>query len=231
MSRYFLVGNSHLSQFKSINQESSYPITVLHGMGASIRGLLNPNSTTGLNQQVKHADTDISTCFIFHLGQVDIEFGYYYKSALANTKLDIHTFIADTINIYTQYLKTIQGRVIIIGVNPTAITDMSHTFYVNFKDTVCHQNNRLQQVGELEIDRSYPSLAHIYNDSINTRNQSLLLMNNALHGMCVTNGWKFIDMMPIVSHDGLLASQFQPTRLDHHLVPSVELSRYLIKNL
>jgi len=231
MSKYFLVGNSHLSQFKSIEEESTFKIKLLGGAGASIRGLLNPNSLTGLNQQVKQHDIDISTCFIFHLGQVDIEFGYYYKCALANTKLDIHTFIADTIDIYTRYLKTIQGKIIIIGINPTAITDMSHTFYVNFKDTVCHQNNKVQQVGEFQTDRTYASLAHIYNDSIDIRNQSLLFMNNALDKMCAANGWKFIDMMPIVSINGQLAPQFQPTRLDHHLIPSLELSTYVLSQL
>jgi hypothetical protein len=199
--------------------------------GASIRGLLNSNSLTGLNQEVKQHDIDISTCFIFHLGQVDIEFGYYYKCALANVKLDIHTFIADTIDIYTKYLQTIQGKIIIIGVNPTAITDMSHTFYVNFKDTMCHQNNRVQQVGEFQSNRTYESLAHIYNDSIDIRNQSLLFMNNALQKMCVINGWKFIDMTPIVAKDGQLAPQFQPNRLDHHLVPSIELSLYVLSQL
>jgi hypothetical protein len=200
-------------------------------MGASIRGLLNPNSTTGLNQQVKQHDIDISTCFIFHLGQVDIEFGYYYKCALVNTKIDIHSFIADTIDIYTRYLKTVQCNVIIIGVNPTAITDMAHTFYVNFKDISCHQNNTIQQVGEFQKDIPYESFSHIYNDSIDVRNQSLLLMNTALHSMCDKNGWKFIDMMPIVSTDGRLAQQFQPARLDHHLIPSVELSRYILKHI
>lgn len=231
MPNYFLVGNSHLGQFKLIEHNSHFKIRLVQGAGASIRGLLNSNSLTGLNQQVNQYDIDTSACFIFHLGQVDIEFGYYYKCALADTKLDINTFIADTIDIYTRYLKTIQGNIIIIGVNPTAITDMFHTFYVNFKDTMCYQNNRVQQVGEFQTNRTYESLAHIYNDSIAIRNQSLLSMNNALQKMCAINGWKFIDMMPIIAKDGQLAPQFQPTRLDHHLIPSIELSSYVLSQL
>ena len=78
-----IIGNSHLDQFKPHLHIPSE--NILQIPGASIRGLMNINSTTGLNKKIKDSCPD--AC-IFHLGLVDIEFGYYYKSFLANEKLD-----------------------------------------------------------------------------------------------------------------------------------------------
>ena len=229
--KFFLVGNSHLDQFKSFEDISLYPITKIHGAGASIRGLLNPNSTTGLNQRIEDVDISPNNFFLFHLGQVDMEFGYYYKSALANTKLDAALFIADTVQIYERFLRTIKGTPIVIGVNPTAIKDTQHIFYVNFKDTVCHANNKLQDVGEFIEERTYESLAHIYNDSVEKRNHALFSMNDALKTMCIKNRWAFIDMMPILNENGILVERFQYPKLDHHIKPSDELGKYLSDRL
>jgi len=228
---FFLIGNSHIDQFKSFENYSLYPIQKIHGAGASIRGLMNPTSTTGLNQVVNKSDNSPINYLLFHLGQVDIEFGYYYKSALANKKLDIESFIADTVKIYTKFLQQRKGTVIVIGVSPTAIKDTRHIFYVNFKDSVCHITNKLEEVGELLEERTYESLEHIYNDSVELRNRALFSMNEALKTMCIVNGWIFIDMMPILNDNGLLAERFQYEHLDHHIKPSEELGKYLSDRL
>ena len=123
-----IIGNSHLDQFKPhfyLPNEN-----ILEVPGASIRGLRNDNSFTGLNKKIKDSCAD---AYIFHLGLVDIEFGYYYKSALINKKIDKQDFIKDTISIYLNYLKSLNtNKIVIIGVNPTVINDMKHIFYVNF---------------------------------------------------------------------------------------------------
>ena len=229
--KVFLVGNSHTDQFKSFEKISLYPFERIHATGASIRGLFNPNSTTGLNQFINTIDTSPINYFLFHLGQVDMEFGYYYKSALANKKLDIPTFINDTIRIYERFLWQRKGTPIVIGMNPTAIKDSQHIFYVNFKDIICHDNNKIQEVGEFIEERTYDSLAHIYNDSVEQRNDALFSMNDALKTMCIKNRWAFIDMMPILTENGILANRFQYEHLDHHVKPSDELGRYLSNRL
>lgn len=227
----YLVGNSHAEQFKSFVDISLYPVKKINLSGASIRGLLNPNSRTGINIIIKEVDTCPNNVFLFHLGQVDIEFGYYYKSVLANSKLDVSKFIVDTIQIYEQFLQQIKGTPVVIGISPTAIKDTQHIFYVNFKDTMCHANNKLQEVGELIEEKTYESLAHIYNDSIEKRNQALFSMNDALKTMCIKNRWEFIDMMPILNENGILAERFQYPHLDHHIKPSDELGKYLSDRL
>jgi hypothetical protein len=229
--KFFIVGNSHVDQFKSFEKISLYPFERIHVPGASIRGLFNPNSTTGLNQMINVIDTNPINYFLFHLGQVDIEFGYYYKSALANTKLDIPSFINDTVRIYERFLWQRKGTPIVIGINPTAIKDTRHIFYVNFKDTMCHANNKIQEVGDFIEERTYESLAHIYNDSVEQRNDALFSMNEALKTMCIKNRWGFIDMIPILNENGILANRFQYEHLDHHVKPSDELGKYLSDRL
>jgi len=224
---FYLVGNSHTDQFKSFVDISLYPVTRIHFAGASIRGLLNPNSKTGLNLIIKELDTRPNNVFLFHLGQVDIEFCYYYKSVLANSKLDVSKFIFDTIQIYEQFLQKIKGTPVVIGTNPTAIKDTRHIFRVNFKDIMFHANNKLQEVGEFVEERTYESSEHIYNDSIEKRNQALFSMNDALKTMCIKNRWAFIDMMPILNENGILAERFQKPDLDHHVKYSDELGKYL----
>ena len=228
---FFLVGNSHMDQFYSLENISLYPIERVTAGGASIRGLVNPNSKTGLNQKIQTLNSSPINYFIFHLGQVDIEFGYYYKSALANKKLDVSSFIDETIRIYERFLQQIKGTPIVIGVNPTAIKDTKHIFGVNFADYECHDNNKVQEVGELSEERTYESLAHIYNDSVEKRNDSLFSMNNALKTMCIKNRWAFIDMMPILNENGILAERFQKPHLDHHIKPLYELAKYLSDQL
>ena len=228
---FFLVGNSHLDQFKSLENISLFPIERIYAGGASIRGLVNPTSRTGLNQRIHNFNISPINYFLFHLGQVDMEFGYYYKSALANKKLDVSSFIDETIRIYERFLQKLKGTPIVIGVNPTAIKDTKHIFGVNFADYECHDNNKVQEVGELSEERTYESLAHIYNDSVEKRNDSLFSMNNALKTMCIKNRWAFIDMMPILNENGILAERFQKPHLDHHIKPLYELAKYLSDRL
>ncbi len=209
-----IVGNSHLDQFKPylyIPNEN-----ILQISGASIRGLINNNSTTGLNKKIKDSCPD--AC-IFHLGLVDIEFGYYYKSFLANEKLNKQHFIADTISIYLKFLKSLTCKIVIIGVNPTVITDMRHNFNINFEDD---PNNILQETGKGYREVTYESLSHIYDDTIEERNMFLKDMNEALKSMCEENNFTFYDLWDeLIDTDGKhIKTMYMPPHLDHHLVTS-----------
>ena len=47
--------------------------------------------------------------------------------------------------------------------------------------------------------------------------------------MCIKNRWLFIDMIPILNENGILAERFQ--KPDHHIKPSDELGEYLSDRL
>ena len=212
-----IIGNSHLDQFKPRSYFSEE--NILQMSGASIRGLTNGKSTTGLNKRIDESKAD---AFIFHLGQVDMEFGYYYKSVLAGQKLNKKEFIESTINIYLTYLKTLHpSMIVIIGVNPTVIKDSKHIFSVNFEDS---DTNGIQETGKGKGNNeiSYESCLHIYNDSITERNEFLKEMNYALKNMCEENGFIFYDLWEeLIDSDGVnIKPNYMPTRLDHHIVSS-----------
>ena len=102
MNNLIFIGNSHLDQFcilegKSIFDKYNCTLDKIIAIpGSSIKGLNNIHSSTGLNKQILEYNYPEKT-YIFHLGQVDIEFGYYYKSVLANNKLSIDEFMNNLI--------------------------------------------------------------------------------------------------------------------------------------
>jgi len=220
------IGNSHLDQF-ILNH--SHGVLVLHP-GASIKGLLNPCSITGLNKRIGDF-TNSKNTFIFHLGQVDFEFGYYYKSVLTGYKLDKAQFISGILSVYETYLQSLPNKKVIIGLNPTAIDDMFHTFNINFNDLECGPNNSIQETGEVNDSFNYSSLGHIYNDSIEERNTFLEMANQEMKRMCMKNGIEFIDLWPLLfdCETHTLGKEFHPGCLDHHIKPSETLREYLLR--
>lgn len=232
------VGTSHLGQFdlnncaEIFNKWNVSSCKIICMPGASIKGLSNPHSTTGLNKSVMNIDDDTNTkILIFQLGQVDIEFGYYYKSVLRSEKLDVDEFMNDLIDKYTEFLLSIKSKVVVIGVNPTAITDLEHTFRVNFNDTMCHANNLIQETGCLDNRYKYSELGHIYNDDMSNRNIVHKRFNEKLKNMCNKYSFVFCDLWDfLIDQDAnSLLPIYKPAVNDHHIVPSNILTDHLLK--
>jgi hypothetical protein len=223
----YFVGNSHLDQFIVGSLNLPVPAGTLCVPGASIRGLTNPVSRTGLNTMIRTADKD-EALFVFHLGQVDIEFGYFYKSALQGKKLDVDAYIEEMIQRYESFLQSLRGKCMVIGVNPTVITDMVHIFRVNFQDAVCSENNALQETGCWNTSATFDSLRHIYDVSQTELTGLLKMANTAIKSMCLRNGFRFLDVWPILADESdQVVREFRPTDLNHHIVPSAILSAFL----
>lgn len=225
----YFVGNSHLDQFIVNNIRLPVPTRTLCVSGASIRGLTNPNSTTGLNSLIRSVDRD-DALFVFHLGQVDIEFGYFYKSALQNRRLDQREYIDEMIQRYETFLSSLQGKCMIVGVNPSVITDMGHIFRVNFQDSICSANNTLQETGCWNSSVAFDSLAHIYDMTQKELTGFLKMANCAIQDMCTRTGCRFLNMWPILADESdHVAAEFCPPkdRIDHHIVPSPVLTAVL----
>jgi hypothetical protein len=225
------IGNSHLDQFLLHSIEMSKSIVT--SPGASIKGLMNTSSTTNLNTRILPHITS-GNILVFHLGQVDFEFGYYYKSALSNHKLDKAAFIETILSVYETYITSVvrDTPIIVVGLNPTAIDDMYHTYTVNFKDTMCSHINLQQETGQSDVDNRYvyDRLGHIYNDTIVERNNFLYMANMRMKDMCRRLNIAFCDLWDILidSTTTRLKPAFHPGRLDHHIKPSVELRNKLI---
>jgi len=160
-----LIGNSHLSQFKIENNQKAYmqrynlkDIQFIYAQGASIRGLANPNSRLGLRNHIEKFIKENSDHFlIYTLGQVDIEFGYYYKCVKTNTQIDVYEYIKELVQIYEQYFKEQNhSNFALLGINPTVITDTKHSFEVNFKNPEVYSvYNNINLTGETNQSIDY----------------------------------------------------------------------------
>ena len=228
------VGSSHLEQFKirdnqSLFHKNKYMVHTMIGKGgATIRGLVNENSTTGVNTYIREVDLK-DKIIIFHLGQVDIEFGYYYKSVLANYKLDKSLFIKEIISRYETFLQTIDGIKVIIGVNPTVIRDNRHIFHQNFKNgdyKLLLNEEMTHYIENLEFEHC----SHIYNDSTEELNSFLKTLNDELKSMCKKYAYVFCNMWDILaSSSDTILDEYRGE--GHHIMPSTKLTEYLITTL
>lgn len=227
MESITFVGNSHLDQFKINDINVPLNKKIIYVPGASIRGLLNESSFTGLNKMV-YAHDSAQNIFVFHLGQVDIEFGYFYKSALNNSKLDKSEFIVQLIHIYKTFLQKLKSKIIIIGVNPSVIKDINHIFNVNFKDARCHQNNFMQETGCWQEKITIDKYKHIYNETQNDITSFLENTNIAIKNMCIENNFIFYDVWKVlVDESNNIKPEYCPMCIDHHIIPSNTLQKEL----
>lgn len=226
------IGNSHISQFDLQSAESLYNMSIdsLEFPGASVKGLINFNSQTGLYQKIKCYDFS-NKLAIFNLGQCDIEFGYYYKSVKSNNKLGINIFIDDVIEKYDSFLANIEYDFIVLAINPCVVDDIRHNFYVNWYDNVCHKENYINETGALNHNMKFEDYLHIYNDDLKTRNNYHKLFNDKLAEMCKLKNYKFINLYYEITNKDIVLDEFKNNSLDHHLKKNIKLFDILFRKI
>ncbi len=191
--RLAFIGNSHLDQF---NLTKYADIQIIYERGSSIKGLVNPESKLKLKTIINNfIDNSPDYSLVFFLGQVDIEFGYYYKCIIDNIKYDIDAYYDDLIERYKSYLKTLNCNFFILSINPTTITDIAHIFNICFR---CNNGN----VGYYSEQNTKIILnEHIYsilNDSYDTRLSNHKRFNDKLEDMCLKSNFKYINFWDII---------------------------------
>jgi hypothetical protein len=228
MSLYF-IGNSHLDQFKL---ETCPRVVKIAYVGASIKGLTNPNSKLKLNTHIQTIiQSDPSPQLVFCLGQVDIEFGYYYKCVIDQKKYDIMEYIDDLIIKYEVYLKTLPCKVHICCINPTVITHMEHIFKVCFTE----DNGKEGGYSGITSNLTFNEIKLQYlNDSFEIRWNMNVKFNEMLENMCKKNNYNYINYWPVLMNkDGTLQDKYKPIGIDHHLndCNSIELRDYVLNKI
>jgi len=210
MSNLVFIGNSHLDQF------NLYPyIKIIYERGASIKGLVNPKSRLLLKDTIsKFIDTNPDHTLIYFLGQVDIEFGYYYKCIVDDIKYNINEYYDDIIEKYEKYLQTLTCNFYILSINPTTITNTNHIFNICFrcnngKDGFYSEKNDNYTLTERVKD--------ILNDSYEKRFLNNKLFNDKLESMCFKNNYKYIDFWEVLVDNNKVNKQYMPLDNDHHL--------------
>lgn len=223
-NNFCLIGNSHTSQFSEDKL-----IDILYGYGASICGLSNKNSVLKLSDRIlEYQQNNPSKVLVFFLGQTDIEFIYYFKSARQNKKLDIIEFIDKLVEDYIYFIKNnISNKCVILGINPTVIENNFHIFKVNFEETNQHNPN-----GHFDEKAKYSDYQHIYNDSYETRFSYNIIFNNKLKEKCKENNINYCDINKyILDENNNVKYEYMPNYVDHHLVKNKKLFYYLLDEL
>lgn len=212
------IGNSHIDQFH-LDKQYTNIFNAIYCMGASIKGLTNPQSKLQLSSLIDNfQDNNKDYSFVFFLGQVDIEFGYYYKCVKLNNKIDINEYIDDIIDKFQTYLlNRVKIPFYILSINPTVINNIEHNFNVSFR---C-PNGKEGFYSEVDTNISFEQYKFIYNDSYETRFEYNKLFNDKLEIMCKKNNFRFINLWNSLVKDNKVIDKFIPKATDHHLVTSI----------
>jgi hypothetical protein len=226
------IGNSHVSQLyyniENIDCEDpthySNKIIAIYKQGASIKGLVNINSTLGLIHSIhKFIYKNPSYNLIYFLGQVDIEFGYYYKCIKDNIKYDINVYISHIIDLYESHLLSINEKKYILSINPCVLTDNKRLFEICFRE----DNGKVGFYSEVNNSINYENYKH-YIDNYSIRYNNNRLFNKCLKEMCTKNNFKYIDFWHLVEDNGLVKDEYIPKHIDHHLLnPNDNIFKYI----
>lgn len=228
------IGNSHCAQFNIENYNNKdITIDIINWTAASIKGLVNKNSKLQFGNHIKeYCEVNKDTTLVFFLGQVDIEFGYYYKCVINNTKYDVNIYINELIENYKEYLNNnITNKFYILSINPTTIRNIEHNFWVSFR---CPNGRHGFYSDPNEAIKFEDYKDTIYNDDYGTRFNINKLFNERLETMCINNNFKYINFWNIIMDDEkTIKSEYMPEHNDHHLRKNnkTELLEYILNNM
>jgi hypothetical protein len=182
--------------------------------GATIKGLVNPNSKLGLHEDIQQIIKQSPDArLLFFLGQVDIDFGYYYKCVMDSVKYPIEPYIDDLIERYIKYIKQLPIQSCVITINPTTILDMAHTHHVCFKE-----DYGVHGLYSSTTNIPYESIRDIYlNDSYESRVSFCKLFNDRLEAASREANIPCINLWDEIVVEGTIRSEYIPHGGDHHL--------------
>lgn len=214
------VGNSHIDALtKNLNQNICLPVYVT---GASIKGLVNPESKLKLREAIEETFyIDTSKYYIFLLGQVDVEFGYYYKSVKEGIKLDFKEYVSSLIKAYDTYLEKFPLPFCVCSIYPSVIRNIVHNFNVSFK---C--NNGFEgKYSEVDNIIEFDSLIckEVYRDSYLERIDNCRYFNTQLYKLSKEKGYRYIDLWDeLMIGDYEINPKYVPhSDYEHHLAEAI----------
>jgi hypothetical protein len=227
------IGNSHLDQFKIEYLNTNDQIDRLYSVGASLKGLYNPNSKLQLNEQIQqYSFENPEAILVFFLGQVDIEFGYYYKCVCDKIKYKVEDYINELVENFEKYLLTsIKNRFVILSINPTVIQNIEHNFNVSFTNNNGYNGFYSHKQDDILFDDHKHT---IYNDSYQVRFYNNKLMNHYLKTMCIKNNLLYVDFWNIIMENECeVKAKYLYDHNDHHLriTDDNEMIEYILNQI
>ena len=171
-SDQYLLINQYNKQFliKNRNKDS-----------VSITGLTNKDSKLKYNKIINYnINNNDNNYYIFKLGQVDVEYIYYYKLFVKKESIDIIDFYNKTINSYISFLKSIcKKNIFVCGINLTSWTNIK--YYISY----------LSSIINIDID----TLSELLKDfTLLEKQKNHLLFNKILKEKCDEENIIYFDL-------------------------------------
>jgi hypothetical protein len=96
----------------------------------SITGLSNNDSKLKYNATIyKNINDNDNNYYMFKLGQVDVEYIYYYKLFVKKENINIIDFFTKTVDNYLSFLQSLSNKnIIVCGINLTSWTHITAIF-------------------------------------------------------------------------------------------------------
>jgi hypothetical protein len=147
----------------------------------SITGLKNNDSKLKYNATIyKNINDNDNNYYMFKLGQVDVEYIYYYKLFVKKENINIIDFFTKTVDNYLSFLQSLSNKnIIVCGINLTSWTHIK--YYINYLSYII--NIDVNIVSELLKDFT-----------LLEKQKNHLLFNNILEKKCIENNIKYFDL-------------------------------------
>lgn len=193
---------------------------------ASLTGLRSNASTVQAREKITVAASETER-LILGFGQVDLEFGYYYRLVMKGEKITPHSFVEWLIGIYRNFLDTLDVHDIPIalkGVNLTVMTE---------------QNFRLEVTSRIVIEtetclearkKSVHKASEIYRVLLSEEQQNAMHLNFNMQLKKLADEYEYIyfdlnhELANGAKHNSgipRVSSLFQPADHDHHIADSL----------
>ena len=237
--KILVLGDSHSVYFhkspdinRKINALRDIEIKVIKLIGATIKGLGKKSSTLNSNLLFKEAiQKNSPDCIVFALGQVDIEFGFFFRKFVKNDNLNFDDFCKQVSQLYLSSIKKIlldtsfSKKIVIKGINNTLLTfhrwkaihqtKIILTEYVNDK-------KEIDQISE-RLDKEFPYAEERANNH--------LKFNKFLKDT-IKGEYLYFDINDEINdYNGFVKLEHVPAWLDHHLNDSIYIRMLHLKKL
>ena len=215
---FFIFGDSHSLCFGQGDTlvNNKYNIQMLNRDSASVRGLINENSTLryglditnfinfkkGFGIKPYNFDEN-NNYYLFKFGQVDVQINYYYKKIVKKENIDKKIFFEEIIKDYMEFLKGFKNsNIIVCGIN---LPNPS-----NYKRYLINCFNRIEDKTMINNE--------IEKITLEEMNIDTLLFNELLKNSCENNSIKYFDLINecTVNDNGKILLNHQYIGNDHH---------------
>ena len=196
-NKYLLI-NKYDKKFliKNRNQDS-----------VSITGLKNNDSKLKYNATIyNNINDNDNNYYMFKLGQVDVEYIYYYKLFVKKENINIIDFFTKTVDNYILFLQSLPTKnILVCGINLTSWKNIKSCFkYLSYIINIDVNN-----ISELLKDFT-----------LLEKQKNHLLFNNILEKKCIENNIKYFDLTNEccdISHNEIsVKNEYLNVCEDHH---------------